>query len=116
MTTIKFGTAGWRAIIAKEFTFDNVRLCAQAVADYLKKEMANPKSAIHGRKPEIIIAHDCRFMGREFALAVAEVFSANGLKPFLGDRDMPTPVLAFTIRKRKALGGINITASHNPPE
>ncbi len=116
MTTIKFGTAGWRALIAKEFTFENVRLCAQGVAGYLKAELAKPDSPIHGRKPEVIIAHDCRFLGREFALAVAEVFTANGLKPVLGDRDMPTPVLAFTIRKRKALGGINITASHNPPE
>ncbi len=113
---IKFGTAGWRAIIAREFTFDKVRLASQAVADHLKTELANPNSPIHGRKPEIIIAHDCRFLGREFALAVAEVFAANGLIPLLGNRDIPTPVLSFTIRKRKAIGGINITASHNPPE
>src|SRR5213078_1132131 len=110
-TMIKFGTAGWRAIIAREFTFDKVRVAAQAVADYLKGELANPASSIHGRKPDIIIAHDCRFLGREFALAVAEVFAANGLNPLLGNRDMPTPVLSFTIRKRKAIGGINITAS-----
>ncbi|MDB6028293.1 MAG: phosphoglucomutase/phosphomannomutase family protein [Verrucomicrobiales bacterium] len=113
---IKFGTAGWRALIAREFTFDKVRLASQAVADHLKTELANPNSPIHGRKPDIIIAYDCRFLGREFALAVAEVFAANGLNPLLGDRDIPTPVLAFTIRKRKAIGGINITASHNPPE
>ncbi len=113
---IKFGTAGWRAIIAREFTFDKVRMAAQAVADYLKGELANSASPIHGRKPDVIIAHDCRFLGREFALAVAEVFAANGLNPLLGHRDMPTPVLSFTIRKRKAIGGINITASHNPPE
>jgi phosphoglucomutase len=113
---IKFGTAGWRALIAREFTFDKVRLASQAVADYLKCELVNPQSPIHGRKPDIIIAYDCRFLGREFALAVAEVFAANGLNPLLGSRDMPTPVLSFTIRKRKAIGGINITASHNPPE
>jgi phosphoglucomutase len=113
---IKFGTAGWRAIIAREFTFDKVRLATQAVADYLKSELANPQSAIYGWEPKVIVAYDCRFLGREFALAVAEVFAANGLTPLLGNRDMPTPVLAFTIRKRKAIGGINITASHNPPE
>src|SRR5581483_3171663 len=113
---IKFGTAGWRAVIAREFTFENVRLASQAVADYLNGELAKKDSAISGRKPDIIIAHDCRFLGREFSLAVAEVFKANGLNPLLGNRDMPTPVLSFTIRKRKAIGGINITASHNPPE
>jgi phosphoglucomutase len=116
MASIKFGTAGWRALIAREFTFDKVRIASQAVADYLKSELANPQSPIFGRKPDIIVAHDCRFLGREFALAVAEVFEANGLNPLLGNRDVPTPVLSFTIRKRKAIGGINITASHNPPE
>lgn len=115
-STIKFGTAGWRAIIAQGYTFDNVRLVAQATADYLKTELANPQSPIHGRKPEVILAYDCRFMGKKFATATAEVLAANGLKPLLCDRDTPTPVLAFTIRKRKAIAGINITASHNPPE
>jgi phosphoglucomutase len=115
-TSIKFGTAGWRALIARDFTFENVRLASQGVAEYLKRDLADARSAIHGRKPEIIIAYDCRFLGREFALAVAEVFSANGLIPLLCNRDTPTPVLAFAIRQRKAIGGINITASHNPPE
>lgn len=113
---VKFGTAGWRAIIAREFTFERVRLCAQALADYLSGELKNPGSPIFGRKPEVILAHDCRFLGREFALATAEVLTANGLIPLLGNRDMPTPVLSFTIRKRKAIAGVNITASHNPPE
>ena len=116
MASIKFGTAGWRALIAREFTFDKVRMCAQALADYLNAELKNPNSPIHGRKPDVILAHDCRFLGREFALATAEVLTANGLNPLLGDRDMPTPVLSFTIRKRKAIAGVNITASHNPPE
>lgn len=113
---IKFGTAGWRAIIAREFTFERVRLASQALADYLKCELIKPESPIYGRKPVVIIAHDCRFLGREFALAVAEVLTANGMTPLLGDRDMPTPVLSFTIRNRKAIAGVNITASHNPPE
>ena len=114
--TIRFGTAGWRSLIARDFTFENVRLVTQGVADYLNAERKKPNSEIHSRKPEVIIAYDCRFLGRQFALAVAEVLAANGLTPLLCNRDTPTPVLAFTIRKRKALGGINITASHNPPE
>lgn len=113
---IKFGTAGWRALIARDFTFENVRLASQGVAEYLQRELADARSPIHGRKPEILIAYDCRFLGREFALAVAEVFSANGLTPLLCNRDTPTPVLSFAIRQRKAIGGINITASHNPPK
>jgi phosphoglucomutase len=114
--SIKFGTAGWRALIARDFTFENVRLASQGVAKHLRSELADARSAIHGRKPEIIVGYDCRFLGREFALAVAEVFSANGLTPLLCNRDTPTPVLSLAIRRRKAIGGINITASHNPPE
>jgi alpha-D-glucose phosphate-specific phosphoglucomutase len=115
-TIIKFGTSGWRGLIARDFTFENVRLAAQGLADYLKSELANPKSEIHGRKPVVIIGHDTRFLGREFSLAVAEVLAANGLTPLLCNRDTPTPVISFTIRKRKAIGGVNMTASHNPPE
>jgi phosphomannomutase len=113
---IQFGTAGWRALMARDFTFANVRLASQAVADYLKADLADPHSAIHGREPRVLIGYDCRFLGRQFALAVAEVLAANGLTPLVCGRDTPTPVLAFAIRRRKALGGINITASHNPPE
>ncbi len=115
-TPIKFGTAGWRALIARDFTFENVRLASQGVAEYLQRELADAGSPIHGRKPEVIIGYDCRFLGREFALATAEVLAANGLTPLLCNRDTPTPVLAFSIRLRKSIGGVNITASHNPPE
>ena len=113
---IKFGTAGWRALIAREFTFERVRLAAQATAEYLNAERRDHKSPLHGRKPNVILAYDCRFLGKEFALATAEILAANGLTPLLCNRDTPTPVLAFTIRQLKALAGINITASHNPPE
>jgi phosphomannomutase len=113
---IKFGTAGWRARIARDFTFGNVRLAARAVAGYLQAELANPQSPLHGRRPNLLLAYDCRFLGRQFALAAAEVFAANGLTPWLCNRDTPTPVLAFAIRQRKTIGGVNITASHNPPE
>ena len=113
---IKFGTSGWRGLIARDFTFDNVRLATQAIADYLKAERKNPKSPIATRKPVVIIGHDTRFLGREFSLAAAEVLCANEFTPILCERDAPTPVIAHTIRARKAIGGINMTASHNPAE
>jgi len=113
---IKFGTSGWRGLIARDFTFDNVRVATQGIADYLKSEIQNPKSEIAGRKPILILGHDTRFLGREFALAAAEVLCANGLTPLLCERDAPTPVIAHTIRAKKAIGGINMTASHNPAE
>ncbi len=115
-TPIKFGTSGWRGLIARDFTFDNVRVATQGIADHWKAELERPGSPIHGRKPVVIIGHDTRFLGREFALAVAEVLAANGLQPLLCQRDAPTPVIAFAIRSKKAIGGINMTASHNPAE
>jgi len=116
MTTIKFGTSGWRGLIARDFTFENVRLASQAIAQYLKGELKRRGSPIYGRKPVVILGYDTRFLGREFSLAVAEVLAANGLTPLLCNRDTPTPVISHTIRTRKAIGGINMTASHNPAE
>ena len=109
MASIKFGTSGWRGLIARDFTFDNVRLATQAIADYLRT--VNEPAA-----RTVIMGYDTRFLGKEFSLAAAEVLGANGLNPLLCDRDTPTPVIAHTIRARKALGGINMTASHNPAE
>src|SRR5262245_12958732 len=106
---IKFGTSGWRGLIARDFTFDNVRLSTQAIADYLSQVPSPPSKTV-------ILAYDTRFLGREFSLAAAEVLSSNGFIPLLCERDTPTPVVAHTIRQRKALGGINMTASHNPAE
>ncbi len=106
---IKFGTSGWRGLIARDFTFDNVRLATQGIADYLST-IANPPSKV------VILGYDTRFLGREFSLAAAEVLAANGFEPLLCNRDTPTPVIAHTIRARKAIGGINMTASHNPAE
>jgi phosphomannomutase len=113
---IKFGTSGWRGLIARDFTFENVRFASQGIADYLKQELASPGSAVSARKPLVILGHDTRFLGREFTLAAAEVLAANGLIPLMCERDAPTPVIAHTIRARKAVGGINMTASHNPSE
>jgi alpha-D-glucose phosphate-specific phosphoglucomutase len=108
MTPIKFGTSGWRGIIARDFTFDNVQIAAQGIADYLNTQRQNSKL--------VILGHDTRFLGREFSLAAAEVLARSGLTPLLCNRDTPTPVIAHTIRAKKALGGINMTASHNPAE
>ncbi|MDB6054225.1 MAG: phosphoglucomutase/phosphomannomutase family protein [Verrucomicrobiales bacterium] len=113
---IKFGTSGWRGLIARDFTFDAVRLATQGIANYLKAELTNPKSAVYGRKPVLILGHDTRFLGKEFCLAAAEVLEANGLIPWICERDAPTPVISHTIRLKKAIGGINMTASHNPSE
>ena len=111
---IQFGTSGWRGLIARDFTFENLRLAAQGLAVSLKAELRRKKSAIHGKRPLVIIGHDTRFLGREFALATAEVLQRAGLEPLLTNRDAPTPVIAFSIRHKKAIGGVNITASHNP--
>lgn len=116
MAVIKFGTSGWREIIAKDFTFDNVRLATQGIANYLNLELRNEQSALHFRNQVVIVGHDTRFLAREFALAVCEVLAANDIEPLLCDRDTPTPVIAYAIRDRKAIGGINMTASHNPAE
>jgi alpha-D-glucose phosphate-specific phosphoglucomutase len=106
---IKFGTSGWRGLIARDFTFGNVRLATQAIAEYLTQ-------APGLKSRDVILGYDTRFLGREFSLAAAEVLAANGLTPLLCNRDTPTPVIAHTIRSRKAAGGINMTASHNPAE
>ncbi len=106
---IKFGTSGWRGLIARDFTFDNLRLATQAIADYLSSLKDTPSKLV-------IMGYDTRFLGREFSLAAAEVLAANGFDPLLCNRDTPTPVIAHNIRARKAIGGINMTASHNPAE
>ncbi len=84
--TIKFGTDGWRAIIGEDFTFDNVRACAQGVADYL----IDKNAAAQG----LIIGYDTRFASENFAAAVAEVVAANGIKAYLNPRPAPTPVIS----------------------
>src|SRR5437667_3227252 len=113
---IKFGTSGWRGLIARDFTFHNVRLAAQGIADYLNAQRGTPNPELARRKPVVILGHDTRFLGREFALAAAEVLAASGFIPLLCNRDAPTPVIAHIICHRKAVGGINMTASHNPAE
>ena len=103
---IKFGTDGWRGIIARDFTFDNVRVCAQGVADYLKQAGMT--------KQGLIIGYDTRFASEDFAAAAAEATAANGIKTYLCDKATPTPVVSYGVLAKKAAGAIIITASHNP--
>lgn len=106
MSVIKFGTDGWRAVIAEEFTFDNVRICAAAVARHFQHQM--PPGG------ELVVGHDTRFGSRDFAVAVVEVVTAAGIHAILLDGAIPTPVVSYTIVNQNAMGGVVITASHNP--
>ena len=104
---IIFGTDGWRGAIAEDYTFDNVRRCAQGFAAYLNR---------HGKQGQtVVIGHDKRFLSETFALAAAEVMAGNGFNVLLTDGATPTPVIAYAVVDKKATGAINITASHNPP-
>jgi len=105
-TTIKFGTDGWRGIIAQDFTFDNVRACSQAVADYLKQGDLSQRG--------LVIGYDNRFASEDFARAAAEVVAANGIKVYLCTQATPTPAVSYGVLAQKAGGAIIITASHNP--
>ncbi|OGR87308.1 MAG: hypothetical protein A3A86_04090 [Elusimicrobia bacterium RIFCSPLOWO2_01_FULL_60_11] len=108
MMPIRFGTAGWRALIAQDFTFGNVRIVAQAIADYLRSEKLHHK--------QILVGYDTRFLSENFAKTVTETLTANGIQVLLCEKDTPTPALALQILKLKTAGSVNITASHNPPE
>ncbi|MDR3574742.1 MAG: phosphoglucomutase/phosphomannomutase family protein [Anaerolineaceae bacterium] len=104
---IHFGTDGWRGVIAEDYTFDNVRRCTQGFASYLLN---------NGKKGEwVVVGHDKRFQSENFALAVSEVLSGNGFHVYLTDGATPTPVISYSVVDKKAVGAINITASHNPP-
>jgi phosphoglucomutase len=105
---IKFGTSGWRGVIADEFTMARVRAVTQAIADHLIAQGLKDKG--------VIVGYDTRFLSERFAFEAARVFAASGIHAYFSNRDVPTPVVAFEIIRRKAAGGINFTASHNPPE
>ncbi len=151
---IKFGTAGWRAVISDEFTISNVRLVTQAIANYIKEQVTSKKREVVGHdkeqrtsgkrevvgydkkqatsdkrevagyekkqaisdKQQIVVGYDTRFMSENFAKVASRVLAANGIKALITIRDVPTPAFAHAILRRGTLGGINFTASHNPPE
>lgn len=110
MTNIKFGTDGWRAIIGEDFTFENVKLVAQAIADYVK--VRRPQSSAPHK---IVIGYDTRFMGMEFANTVARILVDNGIMVFISNGPTSTPALSLGIKQNGFEGGIMVTASHNPP-
>jgi len=107
-TAVKFGTDGWRGIIADDFTYANVRVAARAIAHYVLKN----EDATHG----VCIGYDTRFGSRTFAGLVAEVLAGAGIPVALGSEITPTPALSYAVRERKAAGGVMITSSHNPAE
>src|SRR5262245_46646062 len=109
MGQIKFGTDGWRAIIAEDFTFANVERVAQATADYW---LANPAS---GTTRKVIVGYDRRFLSDQFARRTAEVLCGNGFDVVLTTQPTPTPAVSFAVKAQGAVGGVMITASHNPP-
>ncbi len=106
---IKFGTSGWRGIISDDFTFDNVKIVTQAIADFIK-------SSKREKGKPVIIGGDARFLSEKFSEVAAEVMAGNNIEVLLCNRDTPTPVISYEIIRRKAAGAINFTASHNPPE
>src|SRR5215475_13137507 len=107
-TQIKFGTSGWRAIVADDFTVANVRRAVTGIARYVASR--NPSGA------RLIVGRDPRYMGESFVDIAAEVLSAHGVKPLVIADPAPTPAIAYEIMRLRADGAINFTASHNPPE
>lgn len=108
MEKIKFGTSGWRGVIADDFTMSRVRAVTQAIADHIAAQGLKDKG--------MIVGYDTRFLSERFAEEAAAVLAANGIHTYLSNRDVPTPAISFEIIRRKAAGGINFTASHNPPQ
>jgi phosphomannomutase len=104
--SIHFGTDGWRGRIAEDYTFANIRRCAQGFATYLLNKGA--------RDEWVIVGYDQRFGSENFAAAVAEVLAANNLRVYLTEKATPTPVISYSVVNKKAIGAVNITASHNP--
>ncbi|MGE5544062.1 MAG: phosphoglucomutase/phosphomannomutase family protein [Bacillota bacterium] len=107
MSGIKFGTDGWRDIIADNFTFANVRVVVQGIASYINSHQL--------AKRGLVIGYDNRFLSRDFAKAACSVLAGNGIRVYMPEKSLPTPVTAYAVRLHKAGGAIMITASHNPP-
>lgn len=108
MQKIKFGTDGWRAIIADDFTLENVAKVAQATGQWLLKT--------YGDEPRVVIGHDCRFLGRMFQEKTAQVLASMGCHVLMGEGFTSTPAVSLAVRNHQYNLGVVITASHNPPE
>src|SRR2546430_8829893 len=109
MSQIKFGTDGWRAVIAEDFTFANLDRVSQATADFWN---ANP---VAGTEKRAVVGYDRRFLSDQFAQRVAEILAGNDFAVTLTSAPTPTPAVSFAVKAQKAIGGVMITASHNPP-
>ncbi len=107
--TINFGTDGWRAIIADTFTFDNLRLVSQAMANWVNQEHTG------NNPPEVVVGYDTRFLSDRFAMETACVLAANGIIAWLTRTDAPTPAISYNVKYKNANAGVVITASHNAP-
>jgi len=105
---IRFGTSGWRGLMGEEFTFHNVRVVVQAIANHLKHKFSGGTMAL-------VVGYDTRFLSERFALEASKLLSKNNISVYLADRDAPSQALALQVIKRKCQGGINFTASFNPP-
>lgn len=116
--SIRFGTDGWRAVIADDFTFANVERVSQALADFLRSDVAKQHEDWKGvvEPGTVVVGYDRRFLSDRFAMRAAEVMVANGFRVLFFDQDYPTPFLSYELVHRGLTGGIVITASHNPPE
>lgn len=114
---IHFGTDGWRAVISDSFTFDNLRIVTQAVADAVASEHwhQSPEGETPPDKKKIIIGFDTRFLSDRFAEEVARVLAANGFNVLIAQSDSPTPAISYAVKYHNAIAGVMITASHNPP-
>lgn len=105
--SVRFGTDGWRAVISEDFTFANLRLVAQAIADYVLEQQTS--------EPSAIVGFDTRFLSDRYAAEVARVLAANGVRTWLARADAPTPAVSYAVVEKQATAGVMITASHNPP-
>jgi phosphomannomutase len=115
---IHFGTDGWRAVIADSFTFDNLRIVAQAIADAVASDHWDKSSGSGGEKPDpkkIVVGFDTRFLSDRFAGEISRVLAANGFTVLLSNSDSPTPAISFAVKDHHAIAGVMITASHNAP-
>jgi phosphomannomutase len=128
-TEIKFGTDGWRAIIADGFTFANLERVAQAYADYLTQTTQAASTSDAGERTSqaqpdaawpanmlTVVGYDRRFLSEQFARRAAEILAGNGFQVAIFDDAVPTPLISWAVREQRALGGVVITASHNPAE
>jgi phosphomannomutase len=117
LTPIRFGTDGWRAVIAESFTFANLERVAQAYADYLHQDAEKRSDEFNAtHAPLVVIGYDRRFLSEQFAESAAEVLAGNNLKIALFNEAVPTPVVSWAVKLNNAAGGVVITASHNPAD